>query len=52
MAQVASLAEVDRVITSGPIPEEEIARMRDLGLEVIVADEDIEPGLKLRRIVP
>lgn len=51
MARVASLAEVDRVITTGPIPEEEIAKMRELGVEVIIADESAEPGAMSMRVV-
>jgi hypothetical protein len=52
MAQVASLTEVNRVITTGPIPEEEIAKMTDLGVEVILADEIAEPGARLMRALP
>ena len=40
MVQVAPLQELDRVITSGPIPEGEVAKMRELGLEVLVAGEE------------
>jgi DeoR family fructose operon transcriptional repressor len=40
MVQVAPLQELDRVITSGPIPEGEVAKMRELGLEVLLAGEE------------
>jgi DeoR family transcriptional regulator of aga operon len=44
MARVASLDEVDRVITSGPIPDNEIAKMRELGVEVVIASDETEPS--------
>lgn len=38
MVQVGELSVLDRIITSGPIPDEEVAKMTDLGVEVIIVD--------------
>ena len=39
MVRVATLAELDRIITSPPMLEEEVVKMRELGVEVTVVDE-------------
>lgn len=38
MVQVAPLDALDRIVTSGPIPEEDLAEMEELGVEVCVID--------------
>jgi DeoR family fructose operon transcriptional repressor len=38
MVRVAPLKAVHRIITSNPIPDDEQARIRDLGIELIIAD--------------
>lgn len=43
MVRVASLQAFDRVITSSPIPDEELAKIRRLGVEVmVVRSQDVE----------
>jgi DeoR family transcriptional regulator, fructose operon transcriptional repressor len=39
MVKVAPLTELDRIITSAPIPAEEQERIRQLGVELLIADD-------------
>jgi DeoR family fructose operon transcriptional repressor len=47
MVKVAPLGELNRIITSPPIPESEQSKIRDLGVELILAEIPDNPELSL-----
>lgn len=47
MVKVAPLTELNRIVTSPPVPESQQNKIRDLGVELVVADVPAGPALQV-----
>ena len=52
MVKVAPLTDLNRIITSQPISVSEQSKIRDLGVELLVADSSDRPGLTPAELLP